>query len=158
MDSNDSATKSVVHFSAWPEPVVFECHPLRPLDRRSGHDRFRVPRPRQLSSRILNLSPPLGVSVTVVLMPGGSAPSYLGRRRRKRDSATSLHRLVSRRLCNGQGHPTLSTHLEAGRDGFLEVLEGLLFRVALTDAAGDGRALHDPSAVLIRSIVTVNGI
>jgi hypothetical protein len=39
---------------------------------------------RQLSSLIRNISPPLGVSVTVALMPGGSGPTYSGRKRRSR--------------------------------------------------------------------------
>jgi hypothetical protein len=59
-------------------------------ERRSGRDRFRVPRPSQLRSRILNFSPPLGVSVTVALMPGGSLPTYSGRKRRKRIDSASV--------------------------------------------------------------------
>ncbi len=44
---------------------------------------------RQLSSRILNLRPPLGVSVTVALMPAGSVPTYSGRKRRNSSDSAS---------------------------------------------------------------------
>ena len=44
----------------------------------------------QLSSRILKWRPPFGVSVTVALMPGGSGPTYSGRKRRSRIDSASV--------------------------------------------------------------------